>query len=235
MGQHKKIEVFSNVIRTEKVEVINSKIVPGSLVFESKNPFPGYYHETPGAPNMAYLYIALDKHHSLEKILRSTQRIEGGFEGKFDAGKGFLNLIDEHFYVLRLRHFENYDLVEKIQEAYASLGIGLLMNTKKQGIYDAKVRIVKFLSLYDAGEGVFIDTKEDFFGYIEIPKFLGWQEFFNVTMQVRYNWEGSEFDAAYGSFYHEGKLREMVRVYSQKLNEKYLADLRSLYLEKIKL
>jgi hypothetical protein len=125
--------------------------------------------------------------------------------------------------------------VEKIQEAYASQGIGLLMSHKKQGFYDAKVRIVKFLSLLDVGNGVYLDAKENFFGYIEIPKFLTWKEFYNVTTQVRYNWEGSEFDAAYGSFYYEGRLREMIRIYSHKLNEKYLADLRSLYVEKIKL
>lgn len=234
MGNNKKIEVFSNVIRTEKVEVINTKIVPGSLVFESKNPFPGYYHETPGATNEAYLFIALDKHHSLEKILRATQKIELGFEGKFDAGKGFLSLIDERFYVLRLRHFDDYNLVEKIQEAYASVGIGLLTNSKKQGIFDAKVRIVKFLNLEEVGEGIYVDSKEDFFGYIVIPRFLGWQEFFNVTKQVKYNWAGSEFDAASGSFFYNGKLHEFVRIYSHKLSKEYLTDIRTLYLEKIK-
>ena len=231
----KKIEVFSNLEKIERVEVIKKKIVPGSLVFESKNPFPGYYHETPGSVNEAYMYIALAKHHSLEDILRATQRIEEHFDGSFDAGKGFLTIVNDLYYVLRLRHFGDYDMIVKIQEAFAGVGIDLLKNAKKLGAHDARIRIVKFLSLDEVGDGVYLDMKDDYIGYIEIPKFLLWDEFYDVTMQVRYNWAGSEFDAAVGSFHHNGRLQEMVRIYSHKLSPEYLSEIRKVYLEKIKL
>jgi hypothetical protein len=234
MGNNKKIEVFGNLLKIETVEVIKKKIVPGSLVFESQNPFPGYYHETPGSSVPLYMYIALNKHHSLEKLLRATQEIESGFEGKFEAGKGFLTIADEEFYVLRLRHFGDYNMVVKIQEAFAGVGIDLLTTSKKQGIYEAKIRIVKFLSLEEVGDGIYFDLKEDFHGYIEIPRFLDWDEFYDVTKRVRYNWTGSEFDAASGSFFYNGKLHEFVRIYSHKLSKEYLTEIRTLYLEKIK-
>ena len=230
----KKIEVFSNLVKIEKVEVIKTKIVPGSLVFESKNPFPGYYHDTPGSVSESYMYIALAKHHTLEEILRATQKIESGFEGSFDAGKGFLNIVNELYYVLRLRHFGDYDMITKIQEAYANTGIDLLTNSKKTGQHEAKIRIVKFMSLEKADKGIFFDRNEEYIGFITIPRYLEWDEFFDVTMQVRYNWTGSEFDAAYGSFQYNGKLKEMIRIYSQKLTPKYLRDIRNLYLQKIK-
>lgn len=234
MVNNKQIEVFSNLTKLEKVEIIKKKIVPGSLVFESKNPFPGYYHETPGPPDELYMYIALSGDHSLEKILRATQKIESGFEGKFDAGKGFLTIVNDMFYVLRLRHFGDYDMVVKIQKAFAGVGIDLLTNSKKQGIHEAQIRIVKFLMLEELGPGVFVDMKEHYHGYIVIPRFLEWNEFFDVTMRVRYNWTGSEFDAACGSFYYQGKLHEFVRIYSQKLSKEYLTDIRELYLKKSK-
>ncbi|NQU88511.1 MAG: hypothetical protein HQ541_22415 [Mariniphaga sp.] len=230
----KKIEVFSNLIKIEKVEVIKTKIVPGSLVFESKNPFPGYYHETPGSAKESYMYIALSKHHSLEIILRATQKIESEFEGKFDAGKGFLTIVNDLYYVLRLRHFGDYDMVLKIQEAYASVGINLLTHSRKQGIHDAKISIVKFINMEEVNSGEYISLGEKYIGFIEIPRFLEWDEFYDVTQQVRYNWTGSEFDAAYGSFQNEGKLKEMVRIYSHKMSPEYLSDIRKVYLEKIK-
>ena len=180
------------------------------------------------------MYIALSKHHSLEEILRATQKIEVDFEGKFDAGKGFLNIVNDLFYVLRLRHFGDYDMVVKIQEAYADQGIDLYTSSKKQGIHEAKIRIVKFLKLEEVGEGTYLDCKEAFHGYVVIPRFLDWEEFYDVTMQVRYNWTGSEFDAASGSFFLDGKLQEFVRIYSHKLNPEYLSDIRALYQEKIK-
>jgi hypothetical protein len=75
--------------------------------------------------------------------------------------------------------------------------------------------------------------KEDFHGYIEIPRFLNWEQFEKVTRQVKNNWFGSKFDAAVGSFYVEGRLREFVRIYSSKLDTGYLQDIRALYLEKM--
>jgi len=234
MGQNKKMEVFSNLRKLEPVHCIADKIVPGSVVFESLNPFPGYYHEVPGQEDLAYLYIALDRHYSLEKILRATREVEIHFDGFFDAGKGFLSIADDTFWVLRLRHFGNYDQVAKIQEAYASHGIGILLRHRKQGEHHAHIKIVKFLYLDEIGEGLYLDLKEKFHGYIGIPKHLDWDTFEEVTRQVKYNWMGSEFDAATGSFFYEGKLHDYIRVFSKKLGKEYLDGIRDLYLEKIK-
>ena len=54
-------------------------------------------------------------------------------------------------------------------------------------------------------------------------------------MDVKYNWLGHEYDAAAGSFYKDGKLYEVVRILSNKLDKNYLTDIRKLYLEKIRL
>jgi hypothetical protein len=234
MGQNKKIEVFSNLRKVESVEIIKTKIVPGSLVFESQNPFPGYYHETPGSAEHAYMYIALSKHHTLEEIMRATQNIESGFEGQFDAGKGFLTIVNDVYWILRLRHFGNYDMVVKIQEAYANQGIDLLLTSKKQGVHEATIRIIKFLKLEEIGDGIYLDHYEKHIGYITIPRFLEWDKFYDVTKQVRYNWTGSEFDAACGSFHSNGTLTEFVRIYSQKLSKEYLQEMKELFFEKIK-
>ena len=53
-------------------------------------------------------------------------------------------------------------------------------------------------------------------------------------MDVKYNWEGHEFDAASGSFYQNGKLYETVRIRSDKIDAKYLTDIKNLYYEKIR-
>jgi len=233
MGK-KKIEVFSNLIKTETVEVIKKKIIPGSLVFESKNPYPGYYHETPGYGQESYMYIALERHYSLEEILRATQKVESVFDGKFDAGKGILTLFNDVYYVLRLRHFGNYDMIVKIQDAYSKEGLKLLTSSRRLGIHEAKTEIVKFLLLEKVGKNSYFDAKEASHGYIIIPRFLDRDEFYDTTMKVRYNWTGSSFDAASGSFYYKGELHEMVRIYSQKLTPEYLCGIRGLYLKKIK-
>jgi hypothetical protein len=53
-------------------------------------------------------------------------------------------------------------------------------------------------------------------------------------MDVKYNWDGHEFDAAPGSFFEEGKLVEFVRIFSNKIDTDYLIKIRNLFLEKIR-
>jgi len=136
--------------------------------------------------------------------------------------------------VIRLRHLSEIDLVEKIQEAYQNQGINFLMNKKLKGKLEAEVKIVKFLNLVKLGEGIYIEAEDENFGYVEIPKYLKPSAFIKVTMDVKYNWDGHEFDAASGSFFKDGKLVEFVRVLSNKIDVDYLHQLRLLFHEKIR-
>ncbi len=233
MKENKKLEVFGNLLKREKLFPLEDKIVSGSMVYESLDPFPGYYNDIPDSSPPAYLYLALDKKYRLEEILRASQLLEPRFEEHFDVGKGILYLRSKEIPVIRLRHLGNYDIVASLQEALSEAGIGYLCKSHKQGEYTALVRIVKMMRVRQVETAVYIDMKEDFHGYIEIPRFLNWKQFEKVTRHVKYNWFGSKFDAAVGSFYIEGKLREFVRIYSDKLDIGYLQDIRALYLEKM--
>jgi hypothetical protein len=229
-----KMEVFGNLTKYDTVVAIEEKILPGSLVFDSLNPYPGYYHETPMNVKPIYLYLVLEKQYPLEEVLRATQNIESEYQWNFDAGKGYMRIGSEFLNVIRVRHLPDLDLVEKIQEAYLQQGIRFLMNKKLRGRVEAEVKIVKFMMLEKLGEGVYIDTNEPGFGYIEIPKYLHYEAFVKVSMDVKYNWEGHEYDAASGSFYKDGKLYEVVRILSNKIDAAYLTEIRKLYLEKIR-
>ena len=233
MEQNKTMEVFSNLTKQVTVVSVEEKVLPGSLVFESLNQFPGYYHETPTKPVPIYIYLVLDRQYPLEEVLRATQNIEAEYEWNFDSGKGYMLIGSQLLNVIRLRHLSEIDLVEKIQEAYQNQGINFLMNKKLKGKLEAEVKIVKFLKLELLDEGIYVEEEDKNFGYIEIPKYLKPSAFVKVTMDVKYNWEGHEFDAASGSFFKDGKLFEFVRILSNKMDSHYLIKIRNLYFEKI--
>ncbi len=234
MEQYKKMEVFSNLTKQVSIVSVEEKVLPGSLVFEALNQFPGYYHEIPTQPQPIYIYLVLDRQYPLEDILRVTQNIEMKYDWNFDSGKGYMQIGSEFLNVIRLRHLSEIDLVAKIQEAYQQQGVHFLMNKRLKGKLEAEVKIVKFLNLRMAGDGIFFEWQDDNFGYIELPKYLKPAAFNKVTMDVKYNWLGHEFDAASGSFFHEGKLVEFVRIYSNKMDVDYLSGLRNLFIEKIR-
>lgn len=234
MKENKHFEVFGSLTKTESVFTVDQKIQHGTLVFEALKPFPGYYHETPMGVEPVYLYLALDKQYTLEQILRASQKVQHNFKSPFDAGKGFLETRSGEYNVLRIRHLENYNLLENLQNEFAENGIKFLSKSKKYSDEPVKIRIIKFFSLEEIGENIFLDKREENHAYIKIPFDLTWEEFESLSLKVKYNWVGSKFDAAKGAFYYDGKLHEVVRIYSDKIGLNYLQDLLQLYIEKMK-
>jgi len=223
------MEVFVNLTKNDTVLALDEKILPGSLVFDSLNPFPGYYHELPTDADSIYLYLILDKQYPLEEILRATQNIEKQYDWNFDAGKAYITIGTTSLDAIRLRHLPTIDLVEKIQEAYEKQGVKFLMNKRLKGKLETRSKIVKFLHLEELTPGIFLNANDGTFAYIVISRYLDADEFIKVSMDVKYNWDGHEFDAASGSFYKDGKLYEVVRIRSDKMDVEYLKAIQKLY------
>ncbi len=227
------MEVFVNLTKKDMVVSVEEKIIPDSLVFESLNPFPGYYHELPTDPGSLYIYLVLAKQYPLEDILRATQTIEKEYDWNFDAGKAYMSIGSTSLDAIRLKHLPSLDMLVKIQEAYVSHGIEFLMKKKLSGKLEANVKIVKFLELEKLADGIYLNAQDDTFAYIEIPKYLGNEAFTKVSMDVKYNWDGHEFDAASASFYIDGVLYEAVRIFSDKMDVDYLSAIKKLYADKM--
>ncbi len=234
MESQNAIEVFGTITKYETVLTITDKVLPGSLVFEAIAPFPGYYHEEPNCAKPVYLYLALQEQYPLIDMIRATEEVEKAFDESFDAGKGFLKIYNDKYDVLRVRHLKRYDLIGKLQQIYQEQGICFLQKTMRGLEETVQIRVVKFFNLKKVDNGIYLDTKEDFHTYLEIPKHYEWEDFNALTDKVKYNWEGSKFDAAVGAFLHDGQLHEFVRIYSNNLSLNYLQQLRKLYLQKIK-
>jgi hypothetical protein len=84
------------------------------------------------------------------------------------------------------------------------------------------------------GDGIYLYSEDPTFAYIEIPKYMNTETFQKVSMDVKYNWDGHEFDAARASFYNEGKLHEAVRIRSDKMDLEYLSTIRKLFSDKMR-
>lgn len=231
---NKTTEVFVNLTKNDTLLALDEKILPGSLVFDSLNPFPGYYHELPTDASSMYIYMVLGKQYPLEEILRATQNIEKQYNWNFDAGKAYLTIGSTNLDAIRLRHLPELDLVVKIQEAYEKQGITFLMNKKLKGKLDARTKIVKFLMLNELAEGIYLNADDPTFAYFNISRYLNAEEFVKVSMDVKYNWDGHEFDAASASIYHNNKLYEVVRVRSDKMDLAYLTAIQKLFEQKMK-
>jgi cell division protein FtsI/penicillin-binding protein 2 len=234
MEQNKRFEVFGTLTKMETVFTIDQKILAGTLVFEALKPFPDYYFDSPMGAKPVYLYLALNEQYTLEDILRASQKVQLEFDATFDAGKGFLQVFDAKYNILRIRHLKDYNLLEKLQLKFTENGIHFLQKTKKYKDELVKIKIIKFFKLKEIADNIFLDKREKNFAYLEIPNHLSWDEFENLNNKVKYNWIESKFDAAVGAFYYNGRLHEMIRIYSNKIGPEYLQKLQKLFLDKMK-
>jgi len=233
MEANKRFEVFGSLTKKETIFTIDEKILPGTLVFEALKPFPGYYSDSPMSAKPVYLYLALEEQYTLEDILRASQKVQLEFHNRFDAGKGFLQVFDTSYNVLRVRHLKDYNLLEKLQRSFAECGIHFLHKSKKYKDELVKIRIIKFFDLKEIAEKIYLDKREKNIAYFEIPRHLSWEEFETLNNKVTHNWLESKFDAAMGAFYYAGELHDVVRIYSGQIGQEYLQNLRKLYLEKM--
>jgi hypothetical protein len=202
MAKNRKDEVYGTLGKSESLFVIHGKSLPGSLVFESLAPFPGYYDQQENDVKPVYLYVALDREYSVFDIERAKMEVKKTYMWRFEAAKGKIDLYDKHFNVVRLRHIDSFDQLIPIQKEFIKAGIGLKMNSgvniKNETGY---IQLMKLFNIRKLDKGIYIDTSEDYHAYLVLPHRLTREEFDEVTLKVRYNWDSTDFDAAAGCFF----------------------------------
>jgi hypothetical protein len=98
---------------------------------------------------------------------------------------------------------------------------------------NALITNYKQFELEEITEGVYKSLKNENFYYITIPKELDWEGFKNMTLSIKNSYDLVSFDAAYGIFYINDVVEDVVRIYAQDANERSIIDIREKYLNKL--
>jgi len=228
---------FGSLLKEETLEVIDSKILPNTIVLEATNPFPGYYEYYEGIQKDVkphYIYLLTDKKYDLEDFTRATQKIMSHFEANFHAAIGTITIFNNVYPVVRIRRLTKYDQIQDLQTCYKEEGIKFKSNSPIPHNSKAMIHLDKFFALEEIGDGYFLDHIEPNHGYFTIPQKLNWKQFAHLTQQVKYNMEMLHFDVSLGFIYDNFKAIDIIRVYAENLNLELLKKIRSKFVERIK-
>ncbi|MDE5418741.1 hypothetical protein L3049_12065 [Labilibaculum sp. DW002] len=228
---------FGSLIKEETLEVIDSKILPHTIVLEATNPFPGYYEYYEGIQKDVtphYIYLVTDKKYDLEQFTRTTQKIMADTNKKYHAAQGTITIFNNVYHVIRIRRLTKYDQIQDLQSCYLEEGISLKSNASIPHNSKAMIQLDKFFALEEIGDGFYLDTVEANHGYFKIPKQLSWSEFEDLTKQVKYNMDLLHFDASIGFIYDHFKAVDIIRIYAENLNLDLLKKIRLKFVERIK-
>ncbi len=237
MESNRVIEYYGALIKAETLYTLEDKVMPNTFVLEAPEPFPGfyhYYHEHPGDNKPLYVYLVLDSSYTLEEVTRATQKIGSYFPSKLDAALAKIYIHNEIYTVIRLRHFESYDIIAELQSAFIGEGIRMHKGMKKAINGEGLIRLQKFFAVRQMSETVLFDTNELDHAYFFIDKHLTWKNFEQITMLVKSNWNSTMFDAAMGFFYVNFKVKDMIRIYNSSLKVEDVEAISKFYHDRIK-
>ena len=237
METKRDIEYFGSLIKSETLLTLDDKIMPNTFVLEAPEPFPGsaqYYHEHPANNKPLYVYLVLDKPYSPNAVTRATQNILRYFPIRFDAALGTIDIHNESFTMIRLRHFQSYDEIAELQEAFVGEGIMMQKAFRRPINGEGLIRLEKFFALRQMNDQILFDIKEPDHAYFHIARSLTWKNFEHLTLLVKSNWHKTNFDAAMGFFYFNFEVHDMIRIYDPTLNIADIEEIAKLYHDRIK-
>lgn len=226
------LEIYGYIVKEENLETIDYKIQPNTFVVENLDPFPTYHGpEIPREENKpGHLFFVTKKKYPGEDLMRKTRKIQQFFEFNFVMDRAELHVYNEPYHALRIKNLPNYELIAPLQKWYADEGIEFM--TKKKIKTRETTKVKKFFNLVEIEPGFYHDTDEDHIYYAEIEYRFNWSLFYYVSERVKQSLGNIQsFDAAYGAFYRNSGVKDVVRIYGEKLDAQQLKLIRNKYLE----
>jgi len=229
MSDQTQLHEFSgHVTKEEVLKTVNQNITQGTMVFETKNPFSGYYSQEPAddVPHTYFLFLKTD--YSYVEIERAVTKIKKYLGIDFDAAKAEVSFHNTPHPTVRLYFLKDISLLGKIQKAFIDEGIKM---KSKSSSFEGTCRICtqKVFLVEDAGDGIYLNRGKSRMVYLTINKTLNWTAFTSATQKVKNNWDGNIFDAASGVFQRRSGIQEIVRIFEPGIDVETAKKLQKAY------
>ena len=224
-------EFFGSIIKEERVISLNKLNLPNTLVLEAIEPFPGYYGNNPKDDLPRIYFLATEEIYSFENILRISNNIVETKKIYFEATQGSIEINSRKFPVIRIKALDKYYTISELQNLLIEKGIQFRKPIKIEGT--GIIKLKKFFYLENLDTDLYYEFDKNDIGYFILPKSLTWEEFKNLTDQVRNNWNIHGFDAAQGTIYRNWEVIDIARIYSKKLSLDFLHSIHEKYMKEI--
>lgn len=228
-----RIQTIGGVAKEEILFNLTSHVMPNTFVLENDEPYPNYHGKNlPGGTKPISVFLITKKKHSTENILRLNQKIRKYYKHPFDAVPGEICLNNETIPCIRLRGLDNYELVEDLQKCFFSEGIKFLKNRTIKS--KAVITLKKIFDIEPIEDNIFKDNDEPSTFYVQISRQLSYEQFRQVTFQVRNNIdkEKTNFDSALATIYTKDVM-DVVRIYAKDIDVDKLRSIRQVYEEEL--
>jgi len=226
------IESLGTITKKERLASVENETHSNSFILENIKPYPGYHGSTvPDSLEPDSLFGVTKLLYNDERIIRAIQAVKRVTDKTFDAAPGIVTIQNEINHFIRFKFLQYKQAGEVIRE-FVNAGIEF-RRKRKIAPFETIIRVKKFFKMKEAMDGVYHDLLDENTYYLHIPAFLRWVTFEKITMNIKYNMEDKNFDAAQTSVYTKEGLMDFVRIYDKDSCQGKLIHIHERYLEAI--
>lgn len=222
---------FGTISKLETITPLKDNVLSNTVVFETKEPFPGYHGKNlPSDSIPLSIFLATSVKYEIEEIFRITKEIKQLYRSPFEASGSSISLYDSSFDCIRIWGLKTFEIISDIQIKFQERGIKFLKGKAMEG--EAFIKISKPFQLEKTSEGIYLDIHDKQMYYIEIPFFISWDQFLNISYKIKNNINLIDYDAALGSFFLSD-IVHIIRIFGTKLGIQDLEQIKTMYIKEI--
>lgn len=226
-------EVIGKITLQENISPIERNKVNGSFVIHVPNPLASYYSRFTEVNRPNSVVFVTKNPVSFEKILRATKIINA--ENKLDLnGAKCEVMIGRHKYNgIRVFGIDRYTKINDIQTAYINQGFICHKNVRIGKGTDALIRVNKFFYIIDVENEIYHSPNNKDRYYFDVPRLMTWDEFRELTFDIKNNISVTNYDIAKGILYEKNGITDILRVIKPNITLDMVKQIRQKYLERL--
>ncbi|MCD6092135.1 MAG: hypothetical protein J7J72_11615 [Bacteroidales bacterium] len=211
------IEVSGTVTKKESLVAVNPEISNNTLILETAHAFPGYHGIVPEEKVPGSLFLVTKKKYSKDAIIRSFMAFKKSLKIDLDMVASQITLQNNDVDAIRIKGLSNYSILPQLIQALHDEGYRFLKyNHIKE--FSSIIKVEKEYLLEEIESGFYNDKNDTETHYFTIEKEIKWYAFEKAIIDIKYNIDDNNFDAALATLYRAGGVVDLVRIYKKDLH-----------------
>lgn len=226
-------ELIGKITLQENISPIERNKVSGTFVIHIPNPLASYYSRFTEVNRPNSIVLATKHPVSFEKILRATKIINKEHDLELNGAKCEITIGRNKYSGIRLTGIDRYTNIDHIQVAFKESGFEFHKNVRLGKGTDAMIRINKFFDMLEVEDKIYQSPNNKDRYYFEIPRYVNWNDFREMTFDIKNNVSVTNYDIAKGIIYEKDGITDILRIIKPNITVDMVRQIREKYLDRL--
>ncbi len=219
------IEVSGTITKKESLVALNTEICGNNLILETAHAFPGYHGIVPEEKVPGSLFLITKNKYTKESLIRAAMVLRKSFKMDLDIVPSQIVFQNNEVSAIRIKGLANYTFLPQLVEALYDEGFRFekYRNVKE---FSSIIQVNKVFLLEEIEPGFYHDKLNNEMHYFDMKSELKWYVFEKAILDIKYNTEDNNFDAALATFYRAKGLVDLVRIYKKGMKPEELKKIK---------